>query len=364
MGVIYEIISQLREGWEGVRLPRSLRSLAMTKRLCDTVSLPGGLWGFEGYFLTNRLLRLRYFVQKGRLMTLKWILVLVVGLLTAQVSAEEPPILKTQNEKLSYGVGVDIAKNLKRQGIEVDVDLLIKGLKDTLSGEKLSMTEEDLRAAMTAFHVELAWREAHAKRVPANVSYGIGVDAARNLKWYDFKVDVDFVTKGLKDMLSGEKLAMTEEDLRAARTPFQAKLRKTRMSAMRLTPDESMKERVFRSENMKKGGVVTLPSGLQYRILKAGEGKTPTDADTVEVHYRGTFIDGAEFGSSPHDGQPVTLKVTRAIPGWKEALKLMPVGSKWQIFIPPRLTYRTGGWGYVTGANATLIFELELLTIK
>jgi len=297
-------------------------------------------------------------------MTLKWIMILVVGLLTAQVSAEEPPLLKTENDKLSYAVGVDIAKNLKQQGIEVDVDLVRKGLKDKLSGEKLSVTEEELRATMTAFHVELAWREAQAKIVPANISYGIGVDAAINLKWYDFKVDVDFVTKGLKDMLSGHKLAMTEEELRAAMTPFQAKLRKTRMSAMRLTPDESMKERVFRTENMKKGGVVTLPSGLQYRILKAGEGKMPTDADTVEVQYRGTFIDGTEFGSSPRDGQPVTLKVTRAIPGWKEALKLMPVGSKWQLFILPRLVYRAGGWGYVTGVNATLIFELELVAIK
>ena len=297
-------------------------------------------------------------------MTLKWIMILVVGLLTAQVRAEEPPLLKTENDKLSYAVGVDIAKNLKQHGIEVDVDLVRKGLKETLSGEKLSVTEEELRATMTAFHVELAWREAQAKIVPANISYGIGVDAAINLKWYDFKVDVDFVTKGLKDMLSGHKLAMTEEELRAAMTPFQAKLRKTRMSAMRLTPDESMKERVFRTENMKKGGVVTLPSGLQYRILKAGEGKMPTDADTVEVHYRGTFIDGTEFGRSPRDGQPVTLKVTRAIPGWKEALKLMPVGSKWQIFIPPRLVYRAGGWGYVTGVNATLIFELELVAIK
>jgi len=295
---------------------------------------------------------------------LKWIMVLVVGLLAAQVSAEEPTLLKTQNEKLSYAVGVDLAKNLKQQGVEVDVDLVTKGLKDTFLGEKLAMTEETLRATMTAFHVELGWREAQAGKVPANVSYGIGVDAAKNLKWYDFKVDLDFLTKGLKDMLSGERLAMTDEDLRAAMTPFLAKWRKTRMTAMRLTPDEAVKERVFRSENMKKGGLVTLPSGLQYRVLKAGEGRKPTDTDTVEVRYRGMFIDGTEFGRSPRDGQPVTLKVTKAIPGWKEALGLMPAGSRWEIFIPPRLAYKDGGWGYVIGANATLIFDLELLAIK
>ena len=135
------------------------------------------------------------------------------------------------------------------------------------------------------------------------------------------------------------------------------------MTAMRLTPDEAMKERIFRSENMKKGGLVTLPSGLQYKVLKAGDGRRPTDADTVEVMYRGTLIDGTQFDAS-REGTPSVLRLSAVISGWKEALKLMPAGSKWQIFIPPRLAYKDGGWGYVTGANATLIFELELLAIK
>jgi FKBP-type peptidyl-prolyl cis-trans isomerase len=293
----------------------------------------------------------------------KWILVLIVGLLAVQASAEEPPLLKTQNDKLNYATGVDIAKDLKERGIEVDVDLMTKGLNDMLSGQKLSVTKEDLRAVMTAFHVELTLMEAPAKRVSPNVSYGIGVEVGRSLKWYGFTFNADLVARGLKDILSGQKLAMTEADIRVAMSPFQAKWRTTRMTALRLTPEDRKKEQVFRSENLKKEGVVTLKSGLQYKILKAGEGRKPTDTDTVEVRYRGTFIDGIEFGSSPRDGQPVTLKIAKAIPGWREALKLMPVGSKWQIYIPPRLIYREGGWDYLTRANETLIFELELVAV-
>lgn len=188
--------------------------------------------------------QLHYFVQRGELitlkLTLKWIMVLVVGLLTAQVSAEEPPLLKTENDKLSYATGVDIAKkNVKQQGISADVDLMTKGLKDALSGAKFAVTEADLRVAMTAFRVELGWTEAHGKTPPANVSYGLGVEAARSLQWYGFTFDADLVARGLKDMLSGKKLAMTEEDLLAAMAPFQGKMRQTRMTAVRLTPEDS-----------------------------------------------------------------------------------------------------------------------------
>jgi len=110
--------------------------------------------------------------------------------------------------------------------------------------------------------------------------------------------------------------------------------------------------------------VVTLPSGLQYKILKAGDGTKPTDADTVECQYRGTLINGAEFDSSYRRGQPATFKVSGVIAGWQEALKLMPVGSKWQLFVPAQLAYGEQGAGDVIGPNATLIFEVELLAIK
>jgi FKBP-type peptidyl-prolyl cis-trans isomerase FklB len=120
----------------------------------------------------------------------------------------------------------------------------------------------------------------------------------------------------------------------------------------------------FLAENKKKEGVVTLPSGLQYKVLKAGDGKKPTDADTVECHYRGTLINGTEFDSSYLTGQPATFKIAGVIPGWREALKLMPVGSKWQLFVPSQLAYGARGKGGSIGPNAALIFEVELLAIK
>jgi len=120
----------------------------------------------------------------------------------------------------------------------------------------------------------------------------------------------------------------------------------------------------FMDENMTKEGVVTLPSGLQYKILKAGSGKKPTGTDTVECHYRGTLINGKEFDSSYRRGEPAAFPVSGVIPGWTEALQLMPVGSKWQLFIPSNLAYGAQGAGRDIGPDATLIFEVELLSIK
>jgi len=120
---------------------------------------------------------------------------------------------------------------------------------------------------------------------------------------------------------------------------------------------------MFLAENKTKDGVVALPSGLQYKILKEGNGRKPTDADTVECNYRGTLLDGTAFESSNPD-RPASLKVAAVLPGWREALKLMPVGSKWQLFIPPELAYGTQGRGGVIGPNATLIFVVELLAIQ
>jgi FKBP-type peptidyl-prolyl cis-trans isomerase FklB len=127
--------------------------------------------------------------------------------------------------------------------------------------------------------------------------------------------------------------------------------------------DNKKKGEVFLAENKTKEGVVVLPSGVQYKILKAGNGKKPIDSDVVQVYYRGTLLDGSEFDAT-EPGQPADLKASSLIAGWKEALRLMPAGSKWQIFVPSQLAYGERGVGSDIGPNETLVFEVELLAVK
>jgi len=224
----------------------------------------------------------------------QWLAFLGVVLLSAQC-AQEPTDLKTEQDKVNYGIGVSVARNFKQQGMEVDINLVVKGMKDELTGKKLLLSDDELRKTMTAYQQEIRRKQIQERKVAA----------------LDKKNEGD----------------------------------------------------AFLEENKKKEGVVILPSGLQYKILKAGEGKKPAADDTVEVSYKGTLINGKVFDSS-QPGTPLALRVKQVIPGWQEALQLMPVGSKWQLFIPPELAYGQQGAGAEIGPNATLIFEVELLAIK
>ena len=196
-------------------------------------------------------------------------------------------------------------------------------------------------------------------------SYGIGVEMAVNLSRMGAEIDVDALAKGMKDVLASGKLLFSSEELQAAMTAYQTELREKQMQAMKAAAEENKKTGDdFLAQNKSKEGVVALPSGLQYRVLKTGDGRKPAETDSVECHYRGTLINGTEFDSSYKRGQPATFKVNGLIRGWQEALKLMPVGSKWQLFVPPDLAYGDRGAGKDIGPNETLIFDLELIAIK
>ncbi len=226
---------------------------------------------------------------------LKWMAVLCCGVLSVQAGAAEEQVLKTKKEMVSYGIGVNIAKSFKKDEVEFDMELLVKGMKDGLAGNKLLMSEKELRQVMNSLQSELRRKEVMNSRIAAE-----------------------------ENRKRGE---------------------------------------AFLAENKNKEGVQSLPSGVQYRILKAGDGRKPTDSDSVECEYRGTLLNGAEFdGTEP--GKPATLKLSMLIPGWKEALKAMPKGSKWQVFIPSQLAYGTRGVGSDIGPNETLVFEIALLDIK
>jgi len=213
-----------------------------------------------------------------------------------------PFTLKTQKDKTSYAVGMNIGKGvaakLKQQPLEVDQAILLRGMKDALAGGKMLLTEEEERAILTQLSLEARKKQEEQQKLAAGASKKVG-----------------------------------EEYLAANKT---------------------------------KDGVVTLPSGLQYKILTEGTGPKPTAADSVTCNYRGTLLNGTEFDSSYKRGHPETFPVTGVIKGWTEALQLMPVGSKWQLFIPSDLGYGDRGADPRSGIGpgATLIFEVELVSIQ
>jgi len=216
--------------------------------------------------------------------------------LSGAAFAADAPELKGDKEKLSYSIGMDIGGNLKRQSVEVDPDLLAKGVKDSYGGGKTLLTEDEARLAITTFQKAHMAKKAETMRILAE-----------------------------KNKADGEK---------------------------------------FLAENARKEGVKTLPSGLQYKEIAPGTGKSPKTTDTVTTHYKGTLIDGTEFDSSYKRGQPATFPVSGVIPGWTEALQLMKEGAKWQLFVPSNLAYGEQGAGREIGPNATLVFEVELISVK
>lgn len=179
-------------------------------------------------------------------------------------------------------------------------------------------------------------------------------------------IDPDILLRGLRDGLNDSKTPLlNDEEARAAVVALQNEVRKAQQEKLQALGESNKKAGdAFLAENKTKEGVVALPSGLQYKILQEGTGPKPTASDTVVCSYKGTLIDNTEFDSSAKHGQPATFPVTGVIRGWTEAIQLMPVGSKWQLFIPPDLAYGARGAGPTIGPNATLVFEVELLSIK
>jgi len=210
-----------------------------------------------------------------------------------------------------------------------------------------------------------AAEETSLKTKKDKVSYVIGVNVGKGMQQQSIDIDPDIFAKGLKDAMTGAKTAMTDEEMRQVMTAFQNEMTKKQADKMKVAGEKNKKEgEAFLAANKKKEGVKTLSSGLQYRVTKEGTGQTPKLTDTVTANYRGTLIDGTEFDSSYKRGEPAKFPVRGVIAGWAEALQLMKVGSKWQLFIPPNLAYGERGAGTVIGPNATLIFDIELISIN
>jgi FKBP-type peptidyl-prolyl cis-trans isomerase len=196
-------------------------------------------------------------------------------------------------------------------------------------------------------------------------SYAIGLNIGKGLHRDGVDIDPNILFRGVKDAVSGAKPLMTDDEMKATMMALQNDLRQKHEAMMQQAGESNKKEgEAFLAANKSKPGVVTLPSGLQYKILQEGTGPKPSPTDTVVCNYRGTLINNTEFDSSYKRGQPATFQLGHVIKGWTEALQLMPVGSKWQLFIPSDLAYGPRGQGADIGPNATLIFEVELVSIQ
>ncbi|HEX9626191.1 MAG TPA: FKBP-type peptidyl-prolyl cis-trans isomerase [Acidiferrobacterales bacterium] len=193
------------------------------------------------------------------------------------------------------------------------------------------------------------------------LSYTIGHQVGMKIKEDGIDVDPALVAQGLSDVIGGVEPKLTEDEMRNVMMAYQQQ----RFQEFKDLADKNQKTGdEFLAENKKKDGVTTLASGLQYKVITAGKGRKPKASDTVVAHYRGTLLDGKEFDSSITRGEPATFPVANVIPGWQEALKLMPEGSKWEVYIPSNLAYGPRGAGANIGPNQTLVFEIELIKVQ
>lgn len=223
------------------------------------------------------------------------LLCLGLGTLVTPLGAAEPAQLASEKDRTSYAIGVQTARNFKKDGTDIDLDWVVRGLQDGLGDARPLLSDKEIKLRMQALMAEIRQRMAANKR-----------DAA------------------VKNKLRGEE---------------------------------------FLAANKTKADVKVLASGVQYRVLKTGEGAKPRDEDVVLCNYRGTLLDGSEFDATLPD-RPAPLKLAQMIPGWRDALKQMSVGSKWQLFVPPALAYGDKGVGNEIGPNEVLVFDVELLEIK
>lgn len=197
------------------------------------------------------------------------------------------------------------------------------------------------------------------------LSYSIGADLGKNFKAQGIDVSPEALAKGIQDGMVGTNLLLTEDQMKEVLNKFQKDLMAKRTAEFnKKSEDNKAKGEAFLKDNKGKEGVVTLPSGLQYKIIEAGKGNKPGKDDTVTVEYTGRLIDGTVFDSTDKTGKPATFQVSQVIPGWTEALQLMPAGSTWEVYVPSNLAYGPRSVGGPIGPNETLIFKIHLISVK
>jgi FKBP-type peptidyl-prolyl cis-trans isomerase FklB len=228
-----------------------------------------------------------------------------------------------------------------------------------------------MKLTLVAAALSLAVSTAYAANTTAlatdvdKLSYSIGTDLGKNFKRQGIEINPAIMAKGLQDGMSGGTLLLTEDQMKEVLNKFQRELMTKRTAEFSKKADENKaKGEDFLKDNKQKQGIVTLPSGLQYKIITEGKGEKPGKEDTVTVEYTGKLINGEVFDSSERTGKPATFKLSQVIPGWTEALQLMPVGSTWEVYVPANLAYGDKSVGGPIGPNETLIFNIHLISVK
>jgi FKBP-type peptidyl-prolyl cis-trans isomerase len=220
--------------------------------------------------------------------------------------------------------------------------------------------------ALTLFGCREGKKNVSLESQADKVSYSIGLNVGKTLHHESLTINEDAFMRGVNDGLADSaKPLLTDAEVTEVMTAVEQQVMAKRAEAAHAVAEKNKEEgEKFLAENKTKPGVVTLPDGLQYQVLKEGHGKTPNESQTVIANYTGMLLDGTLFDSSEHHGGPATLQIASVIPGWREALTKMKVGSRWKIFVPPSLAYGQHGAGSAIGPNATLVFEIELLGVK
>jgi len=219
-------------------------------------------------------------------------------------------------------------------------------------------------SAALLMEVCLAGENLDFKDERVRFSYSLGFRIGGDIKRRDIQVKPELLLKGVQDAVAGNKPLMTQREMRSTLATLNKEIAAAQEQEMKARAEQNLAAgKAFLAEKAKEEGVTTLPSGLEFKVIKEGSGRTPESSDTVTVHYRGTLIDGTEFDSSYRRSKPATFRVEGVIPGWTEALQLMKEGARWQLFIPPELAYGDKRTQKIE-PNSTLIFELELISIK
>lgn len=294
---------------------------------------------------------------------------LLLAALFGLVHAQQAP-LATERDKVGYMIGIDVARSLEPAMPDMDIASFRKALENAMAGNEPLVDEAQARKTSQALMASIGARKG-GKPAPAldrqNVGYLLGADVGRNLAQIKGEFDVPTMLRGLKDASTpNAATSLSDDEAAVVRRTFSERMQTVKQAEISEAGKANLTAgQEFLARNKTVKGVFTTPSGLQYMVLRQGNGLRPKPGDRVKVNYVGTLLDGTKFDSSYDRGEPATFGLNQVIPGWTEGVGLMPIGAKYRFWIPGPIAYgETGGGGGVIGPNATLIFDVELLGVQ